>query len=135
MMQCAGKRNRSPLKHITTLNAIIEKQRCEGKKTFVFFAYGEKCFDKLWLEDRLIELEKMGWNCNGLMMLSRLNETAKISQDPIICCTETAQVNKTKFSTTVQVISCHSITGEQGQKSCKTLPAYFGRDNSAVLTR
>ena len=34
-----------------------------------------------------------------------------------------------------QVISRQAITGEQGQKFCKTLPALFERRNSGVLTR
>ena len=61
-MQCAGRKNRSPLDHIITLNAIIEKQRSEKKPTYILFADAEKCFDKLWLEDGLLELHRLGWS-------------------------------------------------------------------------
>ena len=30
---------------------MIEKRRSEGKKTYIFCADAEKCFDKPWLED------------------------------------------------------------------------------------
>ena len=41
-MQCAGRKNRSPLEHVITLNAIIEKQRSEKKPTYILSAVAEK---------------------------------------------------------------------------------------------
>ena len=55
-MQCAGRKGRSPLDHVITLNAIIEKQRSEKKLTYILFVDAEKCFDKLWLEDGRIRI-------------------------------------------------------------------------------
>ena len=115
-MQCAGRKNRSPLDHIITLNAIIEKQRSEKTPTYILFADAEKYFDKLWLEDGLLELHRLGWSEKDVMMLFRLNHMANITvktpvgdtegftiinivkqgttHGPIICCAETSQVNK-----------------------------------------
>ena len=62
MMQCSGRKNRSPLDHVIALNAIIEKQRLEKKPTCILLADAEKCFDKLWLEGGLLELHKLGWS-------------------------------------------------------------------------
>ena len=59
-MQCAACKNRSLQEHIVMLNAIIENQRCRGDRTYVVFGDAKKCFDKLWLEDSLIELPKLG---------------------------------------------------------------------------
>ena len=67
-MQCAERKNRSPLDHIITLNAIIEKQRSEKKPTYILFADAEKCFDKLWLENGLLELHKLGWSEKDVML-------------------------------------------------------------------
>ena len=114
-MQCAGSKNGSPLDHIITLNVIIEKQRSEKKPTYILFADAEKCFDKLWLEDGLLELHKLGWSEKDVMMLFRLNHIANMTvktpvgdtedftimnivkqgttHGPIICCAETSQVN------------------------------------------
>ena len=114
-MQCAGRKDRSPLDHIITLNAIIEKQRSEKKPTYILFADAEKCFDKLLLEDGLLELHKLGWSEKDVMMLFRLSHIANITvktpmgdaedftimnivkqgttHGPIICCAETSEVN------------------------------------------
>ena len=117
-MQCVGRKNRSPLDHIITLNAIIEKQRSEKKPTCILFADAEKCFDKLWLEDGLLELHRLGWSEKDVMMLFRLNHMGNITvktpvgdtedftiinivkqgttHGPIICCAETSQVNNSE---------------------------------------
>ena len=117
-MQCTGRKNRSPLDHVITLNAIIKKQRSEKKPTYIFFAEAEKCFDTLWLEDELLELHKLGWSGKDVMMLFRLNHivnttvktpvgdtedftiTNIVKQGtthvPIICCAETSQVNNSE---------------------------------------
>ena len=61
-MQTAGKKNRSTMDNIIIINAIIEKQRQSHKNTYLFFADAEKCFDKLWLKDCLIDMEEIGYS-------------------------------------------------------------------------
>ena len=40
-MQCEAQKNRSPLDHTVTLNAVIENQRGRGERTYVFFGDDE----------------------------------------------------------------------------------------------
>ena len=74
-------KNRSSLDHVITitLNAIIEQQRSEKKPTYVFFADAEKCFDKLWLEDGLLELHKLRWSEKDVMTFFRLSHIGNIT--------------------------------------------------------
>ena len=127
-MQYAGRKNRSPLDHVITLNAITEKQRSEKKPTYILFADAEKCFDKLWLEDGLLELHKLGWSEKDvIMMLFRLNHITNIivktpvgdtedftimnivkqgtTHGPIICCAETSQVNNSEEPVKYQILT------------------------------
>ena len=52
-----------------------EEQR---KETHIFFADAVICFEKLWLQYCIIELEKLGNNKNDLEILYKLNETAQV---------------------------------------------------------
>ena len=47
--------------------------------TYVLFADAEKCFDRLWLKDGILELRRPGWSSKDLMTLYRLNETTDIT--------------------------------------------------------
>ena len=77
-MQTAGKKNRSTIDNIIITNAIIEKQRQSHKNTYLFFADAEKCFDKLWLKDCLIDMEEIGYNRNAIKILYQMNKKAEI---------------------------------------------------------
>ena len=114
-MQTAGKKNRSTIDNIIITNAIIEKQRQSHKNTYLFFADAEKCFDKLWLKDCLIDMEEIGYNRNDIKILYEMNKKAEIIVDttvgqtesisikeivkqesifgPIMCCATTSRVN------------------------------------------
>ena len=41
------------------MNSIIEKQRKDHKNTYILLADAEKCFEKLWLKDSLIEKNRI----------------------------------------------------------------------------
>ena len=114
-MQAAGRKGRSTLDNIFIYVAIMEKHRIERKKAYVFFADAVKCFDKLWMKDGLLELNKNGMSEFDVSMIYILNETADIiiktpcgitenitvknivkqgtTLGPIICCTSTDKVN------------------------------------------
>ena len=49
-----------------------------GKPTYVFFADAEKCFDKLWLDDSIIELWRRGTNIRDAMIIREMNRKAEI---------------------------------------------------------
>ena len=46
---------------IVIVSAIIEQRRIEKRKTHIFFADAVQCFDKLWLQDYITELAKLGY--------------------------------------------------------------------------
>ena len=120
-MQTEGKKNRSTMDNIIIINAIIEKQRQSHKNTYLLFADAEKYFDKLWLKDCLIDMEKIGYNRNDIKTLYEMNKKAEIIVDttvdqtesisiketvkqgsifgPIMCCATTLRVNKRGNST------------------------------------
>ena len=77
-MQTAGKKQRSTMSNIVIVSAIIEQRRIEKNNAYIFFADAVKCFDKLWLQDCIIELAKLGCNKNDLKILYKLNETAQV---------------------------------------------------------
>ena len=101
--------------NIIIINAIIEKQRQSHKNTYLFFADAEKCFDKLWLKDCLIDMEEIGYNRNDIKILYEMNKNAEVIVDttvgqtesisikeivkqgsifgPIMCCATTSRVN------------------------------------------
>ena len=77
-MQTTGKKQRSTIENTVIAGAITEQRRIEKRNTYVFFADPVKCFDKLWLQDCIIELAKLGYNKNNLEILYKLNETAQV---------------------------------------------------------
>ena len=115
-MQTAGKKQRSTMDNIVIVSAIIEQRRIEKSSTYIFFEDAVKCFDKLWLQDCIIELAKLGYSNNDLEILYKLNETAQVkiytpyghtenieikevvkqgtTYGSIMCCASTARVNE-----------------------------------------
>ena len=77
-MQTEGKKNKSTMDNIIIINAIKEKQRQSHKNTYLFFTDAEKCFDKLWLKDCLIDMEEIGYNRNNIKILYKMNKKAEI---------------------------------------------------------
>lgn len=73
-IQNTEKKNRSTMDNIIIINAIIQKQRQGHKNTYLFFADAEKCFEKLWLKDCLIEMEEIVHNRNDINMLHEMNK-------------------------------------------------------------
>lgn len=113
--QNGGRKGRSTIDNIITVNAIIEKRRKLGKKTYIFFADAVKCFDKLWLKDCLLEMYKAGVPCTEVKTLFDMNKRVNIRiktptgivdpfeameivkqgtvTGPILCCIVTDKVN------------------------------------------
>ena len=55
-MKTAGRKQRSTVDNLITLNSIIENQGQNKNKIYFFFADVKRCFDKLRLKDCLIEM-------------------------------------------------------------------------------
>ena len=77
--QMGGEKGRSCTDNLFITYSVIERNRYLGKPTYVFYADAEKCFDKLWLDDAVIELWKRGTNIRDAMVIREMNKTAKIT--------------------------------------------------------
>ena len=51
--QNGGRKGRSTMDNFIAIIAVVDRNRRLGKETMVMFVDAEKCFDKLWLEDRI----------------------------------------------------------------------------------
>ena len=93
-MQTAGKKHRSTIDNLIIMNAIIEKQRQDNKNTYILYADAEKCFEKLWLKDSLIKMERTGYNKSDIKMLYEINKTTEIVVDTAIGNTESIEITE-----------------------------------------
>ena len=71
--QCGGKKGRSTVDHIMTLNSIIDYNKYLKSETYILFADAYKCFDKLNLRNCIIDISKV-IGSKEAMNLYRLNE-------------------------------------------------------------
>ena len=69
-MQAAGRKERSAMDNLIITNTIIENQRAQKLKTYMFVADGVKCFHKPWLKDCLLELYNLGYDPNTLKIFT-----------------------------------------------------------------
>ena len=76
--QMGGVQKRSPTDNQFITFSIIERNRYLNKPTYIFYADAEKCFDKMWLEDAVIELWMQGTNIRDAVMIKKMNEEARI---------------------------------------------------------
>ena len=114
--QCGGRKGFSTSDNIMVLSALVERNRYMGQNTYLFFADAVKCFDKLWLENCLLNMHEKGFPIHDTALLYHLNHKAMISVNtpfgktedftvhnvvkqgtisgPLICGSEVDQVNK-----------------------------------------
>ena len=76
--QTGGVRCRAPIDNVMVTIAIGERNKYLNKNTYLTFTDAEKCFDKLWLEDGINELWRLGTNVRDCIMVKRMNEVARI---------------------------------------------------------
>ena len=96
-----GVKNRSTVDNIFILTAIIERNKYLGKNTYITYADAEKCFDRLWLEDGIIELWRCGNNVRDAIMVKKMNEKALITIKTPVGTTEEISVDNTVRQGTV----------------------------------
>lgn len=118
MDQCqnGGRKGRSTKDNWMVMMASMEENRRLGKHTWMIFADAVKCFDKLWLEDCLVQLKEAGMREKEVRMIEIMNNKARITVDtpsgltneievkrivkqgtvygPQLCCVSTAQINQ-----------------------------------------
>ena len=76
--QMGGEKGRSCTDNLFITYSVIERNKYLGKPTYVFFADAEKCFDKLWLDDSIIELWRKGTNVRDALVIREMNKKANI---------------------------------------------------------
>ena len=76
--QTGGVKRRAGVDNVMVVAAVIERDKYYGKNTYITFTDAEKCFDKLWLEDGINELWRLGMNIRDSIMIKRMNEVARI---------------------------------------------------------
>ena len=72
--QCGGRKRRGPIDHIFTVKSIIDYQKRHNKNTYLLFLDAEKCFDKLWLKDCIVDLKEAGVPSLESLILYKMNE-------------------------------------------------------------
>ena len=106
--------------NIVIVSAIIEQRRIEKSNTYVFFADAGKSFDKLQLQNCIIELAKLGYLKNDLEILYKLSETAQVKINTQYGDTENIEMKEVvKQGTTYRpIMCCASLTrvNEIGEK-------------------
>ena len=74
--QCGGVKGKSTIDHIITLNEIINYNKYLNKETYILFADAYKCFDKLNLENCIIDLYEIV-GAKEAIKIYRLNEKGR----------------------------------------------------------
>ena len=110
-MQTAGRKQRSTVDNVIFLNSMIENQRQNKNKRYLFFADAKKCFDKLRLKACLIEIYNLGYNPGTIRSLHEINKTSNIVVDTPVGKTSSITVEEVvKQGTTFGVIICCAST-------------------------
>ena len=76
---CRGKRGRGTTYHLFLFRAIVDDYRSKNKDLYVFYGDLEKCFDRLWLKDSLLELWRAGMTAKEVMLLYEMNKKCLIT--------------------------------------------------------
>ena len=123
--QSGGRKKRSTVDNWVILIAIMDNNRRMGRCTYIIMADAEKCFDKLWLQDCLVDLKEAGVREREVDMIYRMNERAEIVIDtpsgmtesikvkeivkqgtvygPLLCCVNSVKVNEMSENTQVHL--------------------------------
>ena len=76
--QNGGRKGRSVTDNWVVLMAIVDNNKRLKRNTYMVMADAENCFDKLWLEDYLVDLNKAGAREREVELIRKLNERARI---------------------------------------------------------
>eukprot|EP00112_Aurelia_sp_Birch-Aquarium-sp1_P026251 Seg92.1 transcript_id=Seg92.1/GoldUCD/mRNA.D3Y31 product="LINE-1 retrotransposable element ORF2 protein" pseudo=true protein_id=Seg92.1/GoldUCD/D3Y31 len=92
--QCGGIKNRGTVDHLFTMRAIIDYYRSINKELYIFFGDLEKCFDKLWLKDCMIELWRTKIPANEAYLVYLMNKHSNIQIDTPMGMTNAIEVHE-----------------------------------------
>ena len=115
MPQCqnGGRKRRSAIDNLIIIMSIIDNNRRIGRKTYMVCADAEKCFDKLWLEDCLIDLNEIGMREREVSIIYKMNKMTKVIVNTPVGYTKEFMVEKVvKQGTIYAPILCCASTGK-----------------------
>lgn len=114
--QNGGRKERSTKDNWLALMTILDNAKRSNEECVLLFADAEKCFDKLWLENCLVDLKAAGLREREVAMVLEMNKEARLRvttpygktnelemkrvvkqgtvYGPQLCCVNTDQVNK-----------------------------------------
>ena len=100
------------------LRAVIDNNKRLRRNTYILMADAEKCFDRLWLQDCLVDMKEAGMREREIQMIYSLNKRAEIKIQtpvgetkeievkelvkqgrvlgPLMCCVNSARINNMK---------------------------------------
>ena len=111
--QNGGRKQRSDIDNIMALMSVIDNNRRLNKKTYLIFADAEKCYDKLWLEDCLVDLHHLGMREREIVMIHEMNKKIRIAVDtPVGKTNEFIAKNIVKQGSICATKLCCSSTGK-----------------------
>ena len=76
LWQAGSRHNRSPADHTFLVRSTINHSLYLNKPLFLTLYDFRQCFDKIWFEDALLSLWKLGVNNDLLKLISALNESS-----------------------------------------------------------
>ena len=118
LAQCGATKNKSPADNVFVLNACIDHAKYLNQPLYLAFYDFQQCFDKLWLEDCLIGLWKVGVRDQMLSLISSMNETAEIVVQSPCGRTEPFMANRiVKQGTVMGPQLCKVSTAEYGSET------------------
>ena len=104
---------------------ILDLAKRRGESCVLLFADAEKCFDHLWLEDCLVDLNEAGMKEREILILFKINEKTRMQVDtplgktkeinlerivkqgtvygPQLCCASTDKINGMEYDSTTVV--------------------------------
>ena len=117
LAQCGATRGKSPADNVFILNACIDHAKYLNTPLYLAFYDFQQCFDKLWLEDCLVGLWKIGVRNEMLSLILAMNEETEIVVQSPCGKTEPFRVNR--------IVKQGTVLGPQ---LCKVSTAEYGKD-------
>ena len=111
--QCGGVRLRGMGDNLLILNTVIEEFRFEKKDLYILFADLEKCFDKLWLRDSIVELVEAGMPIAEAMYVYKMNTKVTATVETPVGKTGTFNLNEIVRQGTVCAVDICGVSTDK----------------------
>ena len=123
--QSGGVKGRSIIDNTFAMLAIINRNKYLQRPTYCVFVDLTKCFDKLWLEDCILELERSGMHSKDTQLIYEMNRNANIVIDTPVGKTEHISIKNTvKQGTIYAVIMCGLTTSRVNSLNERVVYSY-----------